>query len=367
VSAGRLPEDLKTSLMLLRCNIFLHAGPNENTKSRIRAETSDSCKGASLCAKRYISFLFPAFKKKVVAKEEVVQRLFDGQNKLCLPSPKNLEATPSYPAKLYNFIVDAYHKEELGVQRSDLGVLEELTRETRDIIQSLHIRVKQSQFPTRFKHDLKKFENNRCRTSSSKLKSKASVLSEVTSRSAFLLKDMWCGFHEDILLLQELTQKTLEEMQRSTDRTQKNQKKTDRSIGGQLRQADVIEPTRNPANRYLPVQEMLSATGNYQELLVSSDLIDTWSPPAALANETLKAALANETLEAARQRRSRFRSGMKLAFPYHCIKFDAGGRRELIFLIWKIPTDPLHRCKTSDANVMARIVEKLPCYASRHE
>jgi hypothetical protein len=212
-----------------------------------------------------------------------------------------------------------------------------------------------SLLPIRFQQNLKKYEDKRIRTSAVKLQLKANILSEVTSRSAFLLKEVWAGFHDDILSLQELTQSTLQNLQRDTERIQRNQKKPDRSVGCQLRDAETTEPTTNSDACYLPLEEILLEFGNYQELLVSSEQIDLWSPPY----------IEHENLEAARQRRHRFWKGMFLAFPYRSIKFDAGGRRELIYIVWKIPSKPQHRCQTSDANVIARILKKIPSYASR--
>jgi hypothetical protein len=88
VSVGCFPEALLTKLTLLRCNISIFAGPNKKMKSKIRAKTLDCCEGVWLSGKRYISFWFPAFQKKVVAKEEGIKRLSEGQNKLCQPNSK---------------------------------------------------------------------------------------------------------------------------------------------------------------------------------------------------------------------------------------------------------------------------------------
>jgi hypothetical protein len=93
--------------------------------------------------------------------------------------------------------------------------------------------------------------------------------------------------------------------------------------------------------------------GDYQELLVTSEMIDGWLPSTS----------AEESQESVRQRCGRFRKNLLLSIPFHSIKFNPGGQRELIFVIWKIPSNPIHCCETTDARVQAHFVDKLPSIA----
>jgi hypothetical protein len=221
VSDGILPVETKVKLSTLITSIRLHSGPEDNRKTNVHARSSDSCEGVELSGKRYIEFVFPSFQKRIVTKEEVFQRLMSSQSKLCLPDKKE-DPSSFFPVSLYNFLIEAYAKEEVGVTPTDIPSLEALTRDVRNALQLLYSRVKATRIPLRFRHNLQKYALKRERSSALKMKDKVKALTASTLQSSFLTKTMWAGFHEDILQLQELLHETIESHRKTTEMVQRN-------------------------------------------------------------------------------------------------------------------------------------------------
>jgi hypothetical protein len=137
---------MKTKLSTLWPNIFLYIGPNESHQSRIRADATDSCEGVYSSGKRSLVYTFPAFEKKIVSERDVLQCLMGAQKKLSLP-PRKINPKSQFPTQLYNFLIDGYHKDELGIIHANMTILESLTLSVRDLLQSLHGLVKPKLLP----------------------------------------------------------------------------------------------------------------------------------------------------------------------------------------------------------------------------
>jgi hypothetical protein len=171
------------------------------------------------------------------------------QKKLSLPSRK-INPKLQFPTHLYNFLIDGYHMDELGVFLAKLTILESLTRSVRDLLQSLHGRVKPKLLPPRFQHGYKRDEDKRIRTSARVMIEKASALSHFTSLSTFLVRQSWGSFHEDILSLQELTQITIEDNRKNAILVETIQKRDKRFIASRIRNVATDEAITNPASCY---------------------------------------------------------------------------------------------------------------------
>lgn len=339
----RLLDDIKTKLTTLSTNISLYFGPDENHQFKLWADSSETCNGVLSSGKHYIEYSFPAFQKKIVSSSDVFKRLMGSQNKLHL-SPRKDDTKQEFPTLfLYNHLIDGYEKEEIGVVLVDLPGLETLTLAVRNLLQSLHGRVKSKHLPERFRHGLKQDEDKRLCTSSKAMVEKVKLLSHSTSVSLFLVQKSWGNFHDDIILLQEIAQKAIQRNQENTQLVLSNQKQEERYVEEKFRNVSTIEPISNPASCYDSLTTTLLKLGDYKELLITSDLIDKWRPST----------IQDESLELARQRQGRFRRQMVLLVAVRLFKLDAGGSRELIFVIWKVPLDPDNCCETTDAQLLS--------------
>jgi hypothetical protein len=77
-------------------------------------------------------------------------QLFLAARMLAAESKATVPGT-TFPSSLFNFLVEGYVKADLGVSRTDLPVLESLTRATRDALQNID-KFWRSKFPLQFQH-----------------------------------------------------------------------------------------------------------------------------------------------------------------------------------------------------------------------
>jgi hypothetical protein len=183
VNLGLLLENNKAPLMQHKINVFLYTSLEE-TRKRLCATVDDSCEPIVGSESKYIQFVFESFEQRRVPQTDAFCKMMSSQRDLVVPT--RVPGT-TFPSSLFNFLVEGYVEADLGVSRTDLPVLEFLTRATRDVLQNIG-KFWRSKFPLQFQHQLER-HNTRDRTTNTKamIERRSTVLNkEMRKASSFL-------------------------------------------------------------------------------------------------------------------------------------------------------------------------------------
>ena len=149
ISLGFLLENNKVSLLKQKVNVFLYSSLKE-TSNRLCATVDDSCEPIVGSESKYIQFVFKSLDLISVSETDAFSMMMSSQRQFVLPT--KISGT-NFPSSLFNFLIEGYIQADLGVSKSDLQVLESLTRVTRDALQNID-KDWRSKFPLRFQHKL---------------------------------------------------------------------------------------------------------------------------------------------------------------------------------------------------------------------
>ena len=200
---------------------------------------------------KYILFFFGlAQPRAVIRANTVTGMLMKAQATRCYPdriSWRNSSVAMPFNVDLCNFLVIHFEEEGLWVSESSLPILAELTRVIRDVLQLLHQKVPESKLPSRFRHGLSRYGNrNRAQLTQEKLGNLLSNLLSVMAgkASAFLAKERWGQFHNDLKTLCQVVADKVELVKEDVRKQQARHLKESDSIQNRLRNKTTIEPSK---------------------------------------------------------------------------------------------------------------------------
>jgi hypothetical protein len=221
VNLGLLLENNKAPLMQHKINVFLYTSLEE-TRKRLCATVDDSCEPIVGSESKYIQFVFESFEQKRIPHQtDAFSKMMLWQQDLVVPT--QVPGT-SFPLSQFNFLVEGYVDADLGVSRTDLPVLESLTRATRDVLQNIG-KFWRSKFPLQFQHQLEWHNTQDCTTNTRAMIERHSTVlnQEMRKASWFLATNQWAEFHQDLLQRYVLMEKQISHLTKESEKVQQNQ------------------------------------------------------------------------------------------------------------------------------------------------
>ena len=190
-----LNQNESNILMQHDCKITFHANEIMKLQNRIFAEIDSSLLSLKCASKYYVLYHFISQDmdtKVFVPRKNMHNVLMVSQNKLCIPKR---ELGLNYPASLYNFLLRIYEVKNLNVSIMSLNSLENLTKTTRNVLQSIDNQIAKSFIPTVFHHNIKTYDGRK-RISNKFLTASAAQLLDAMNKSFdFLSTNKWKGYH----------------------------------------------------------------------------------------------------------------------------------------------------------------------------
>jgi hypothetical protein len=110
--------------MQQKVNVFLYTSLEES-KKRLCATVNDSCEPIAGTQNKYVKFVIQSFQeRRSVAQTNTFARMMSSERDSVVPMAV---AETTFPSSLFNFLVEGYVKDFLGVPRTELPVLESLS------------------------------------------------------------------------------------------------------------------------------------------------------------------------------------------------------------------------------------------------
>ena len=334
-----------------------------------------------------------------------------------------------FPVLLYNRIIQSYDDAKAVIPSNLVHELHQLTMAILKILVCLHGRVPIKSLPTSFQYhpqeytqDPTWFDGNSSFNEWSQVKLKQSLdgLFQAITVCPFLLTDDWRGYKADIIRLEELVSKKIDDLANHAKR-QKVLRRQHKEKHQQLEQAPnghlevrltekrLIQPIQQNKKvhpRYQPLAQIMDKLDFYEPTLVTSKDIDGWvggdgrettgksRPRQGLSQGTTSAAslpsspmsgrkqgatskgrstsAADATLESPdddmirtrklnliRARRVKFWKELQLSFLVATFKFIPGGRHPHVFILYKVPLNPDDRNNQREMQAHERCLSEL--------
>ena len=357
----RCNDQLPTELMLdlqadCSVDVFTYNSPLNDFRTRVRTTVGASCSMVAESCNKYVNFVLKRVASQHKAKVSLNNVLMASQAATVLPKKfvaGSSASVLSFPKQIFNFLVNSYEDESLGVKVSQMDSLIRLTNAIRNALQYLHGRVNQERFPRRFRHAFERYDK-RDRSKSTSYASLANALSFGVAQATFLATERWKGFHDDIIDLHLLIESEQGRLVADNRRVRQQQSQVF-TVADHLGNKQYIEGQPRIGACYEPLQLIVDEKDEYEHIFLSKDEIDKWYPARS----------SSEPDGTGRQRRKRFRDDLVLRVPVGTVLYKNLGPVPLIFILWKLPIQPSDRCVTRELKCTAEIIKSLPEYCHR--
>jgi hypothetical protein len=220
---------------------------------------------------QYLTFAFKSLNSGLSngAQRNAFTTMMDKSSQRGLPQRKDgKKGTQDFTVDIFNALITSLGNEGLDVATPSIPTLESLLNHIRNVLQTLHSRVKHTRLPERFRLDVA-CASNRDRTKflRPKLQQMINDIDDSRIRATFLPSSCWQSFNKDVLQLRAMLQEEIGKLQDNCAKVQQSQAREKDNANDRIHDLRSVDATIDFLPAYAAVSnQFLEATSRERPL-----------------------------------------------------------------------------------------------------